>query len=183
MKTRERSILIGVLTLAGLALLVDRVILGSGVTNPSESSAGMLDLSQDPASLLIDKDLTPTKPVIDLNAPSLADRVRDATAPLGEVDEPTRNAFALSPEWRPTHASPVDMPGAQISEEAFTGKYQLEAILVTDNRQCAVINGKLVYHGQSLEGYRLVEVNKRSATFEAGRARVTLVIQTATLPE
>ena len=40
---RERNILVAVLIVAGLGLAIDRLILGSDVTRPAESSAGVVD--------------------------------------------------------------------------------------------------------------------------------------------
>ncbi len=175
--SRERQILAGVLLLAGLALTVDRVILGSDVTGPAESEAGVLDAPVDPLSLLI----TPkpqTLPVQADDVPTLADRLRMATegTPGGGTAE--RDAFSVSPAWTPQDVQEDASASDSIQQiEAFINSHRLDAVLVTGDRHCAVVDGQTIYLGQTLDGYRLVAVNERSARFEQAGRVATLVIQ------
>lgn len=60
---------------------------------------------------------------------------------------------------------------------AFNQRHHLTAVMVSGARGgSAIIDGELVRLGQSLEGFKLIEVSTRSATFECNKqlARLTL---------
>lgn len=181
-RSRERNVLIAVLGVAGLGLLIDRVILGSDVTAPAESSAGVFgDVTSDPASLLIvpDKavkaDLAGTGP-----AESLAHRLRRVTGEaLPNHGSTGRDAFAPPLSWTPTGIGPEAGSEAAMGAEAFKREHKLDAVLVTGDQRCAVINGQTVYIGQAVQGYRLTSVHERSAEFRAGGVTVSLAIRGA----
>tara|TARA_R110002111_G_scaffold189528_4_gene254812 strand:- start:214 stop:780 length:567 start_codon:yes stop_codon:yes gene_type:complete len=172
--SRERNILIAVLGVAGLGLLVDRVIIGSDVTGPAESSAGVIDAfdpaQADPANLLITQDegstVIHTAPTI-----SLAQRLRETIgdAELAEPEQ-TRNAFMPVPGWlgdQPAHPGTPDNTTRQLIQD-FKAKHPLEAVMVVGGSRYAVIAGQTIHIGQQVDGYKLVAVNERSATFQLG---------------
>ena len=173
-RSRERNVLIAVLGVAGLGLLVDRVVIGSDVTAPAESSAGMLDdVTFDPASLSI----VPDKAGDAGPAESLANRLRqiagEATSGDGAV---IRDAFTPPASWVPADGEQRAGSEAALAVEEFKRDHKLEAVLVTGDQRCAVINGQTVYVGQTVQGYRLVSVQERSAEFRAGGVTVSLGI-------
>lgn len=170
-------ILAVVLGAAGLGLTFDRVILGSDVTSPTESTAGVLDLQPDTASLLIEPS-TATAPTGE-PIPTLADRLRLATADHVAESTAERDAFSPSAQWFgsiPGSGQTVSAPLNQ-AHEAFKRQNHLEAVLVTGNQRCAVVNGQTIYIGQELQGYRLVAVHERSVEFESKGVRVLLGIR------
>ncbi len=173
--SRERTILIAVLGVAGLGLLVDRVLLGSDVTGPAETTAGVMDVQAvDPASLLIQPSREQSLAEQPGGAP-LAERLRLAVhGRIGDNELPTRNAFVPSPAWIPSGLGTVQTDEQADRVREFTQQYHLEAVLLTGNRRCAVINGTTVYPGQMLDGYRLLSVRERSAEFEVDGVRVNL---------
>ncbi len=179
---RERNILVVVLAVAGLGLTIDRVMLSEGVTGPAESSAGVLDLEPDAASLLIQPTST-GKPVGE-PGPSLADRLRLATVDYAVNDDTRRDAFSVPTQWRDMvqATSPAAEVSASESLETFQNQNRLDAVLVTGNKRCAVVNGQTLYIGQELRGYRLVAVHERSAEFESGGQRVLLGIHVGESP-
>lgn len=168
--------LAGVLGLAGLALFVDRVVLGTGVTNPVESSADVVTQGPDPASLLIDHgpaSAGSAKPVVTV---TLADRLRRAVDGREAAGTTERDAFAVPSGWVPVAALPEPAPDTRVNHDAFIGGHRLEAVLLTGARRCAVVNGRTVYIGGQIDGYRLIGVRERSAVFEHDRSRVRLQI-------
>lgn len=170
---RERNILIAVLIVAGLGLAIDRVILDSNVTSPAESSAGVVDgFSLDPESLLIQPSAAP-QPMLD-PGPSFADRLRLAIDD-GAVRNPAeRDAFALPLSWQPKAELTGSGNAQSLAAEAFKRQNNLEAVLTSGEKDCAVVNGQTLYLGDSLQGYRLVAVHARSAEFESNGVRVML---------
>ncbi|MEZ6190763.1 MAG: hypothetical protein R3C45_05665 [Phycisphaerales bacterium] len=173
--------LIAVLGVAGLGLLVDRVVIGSDMTGPAESSAGVLDdVSVDAESLLI----VPDKPGntgqgIAVPAESLASRLRGVAGNAATTGGAARDAFAVPPSWVPADAEPVAGSEAAQAVETFKRDHKLEAVLVTGDQRCAVVNGQTMYVGQSLQGYRLVSVQERSAEFRSGGVVITLGLRGA----
>lgn len=174
--------MIAVLAVAGLGLLVDRVIIGSDMTGPAESSAGVFDdVTADPASLLIVPDKAGGAPRTGADpAGSLANRLRQvaglATTGNGSV---TRDAFAPGPGWAPVGSAPDAGGEAAMAAEAFKRDHKLEAVLLTGDQRYAVVNGRTIYVGQTLQGYRLVSVRERSAEFQAGGVTISLGIRGA----
>lgn len=179
-RSRERNILIAVLGVAGLGLLIDRVVIGSDVTSPAESSAGVVDdIADDPASLLIVSDAPQDAAPASANATeSLANRLR-RVAGQAELNDgaAVRDAFIPAPSWTPVDFEPESGSEAALAIESFKRDNKLEAVLVTGDQRCAVVNGQTVYVGQTLQGYRLVSVQERSAEFRAGGVTVSLGIR------
>ena len=69
--------------------------------------------------------------------------------------------FSRLPELLPTPPSE-----AEPAEETLQWSPQLMATVVAGSRSMANVSGRLIRLGQKLEGFTLVEVDKRSATFE-----------------
>ena len=56
-------------------------------------------------------------------------------------------------------------------------RLQLNAVLAAGSDSIANVDGVMVRIGESVQGYRLVAVNDRSAVFEKNNARVTLTLR------
>ncbi len=191
MKTsRERTILITVLGVAGLGLLADRVIIGSDVTGPAQSSAGVVDgFDADPsqqaapsATELLNAIVRGPQDTVSSpsQGPSLAERLRLVTSPSADTNPTqTRNAFTPAPGWAtlPSDSSEVTDNQARLAAEAFRSSHVLDAVFVSGNIRYAVIAGQTLSVGQELDGYRLVEVQERTAVFQARGVRVEVVIK------
>ena len=181
-KTRERAILVGVLGLAGVGLLFDRVVLSSGVTGPSESSAGVL--SPAPELLLITPDASaPDQPANTVQTPAsqLAERLRAVRASEAVSDfDSGRDAFVPDKHWggkQQAVQAPID-DDKKRDAEAFGQAHRLDAVMVIGDQRCAVIDGRTLFVGQSLDGFELLEVNERTAVFESNGLRVKIGIRT-----
>lgn len=181
-RSRERNVLIAVLGVAGVGLLIDRVVIGSDMTCPAESSAGVVeDIMADPASLLIvpDRGGDTAGPGVG-PAESLAQRLREVAGKSASGDgSAPRDAFAPGPSWAPVGVEPRAGNDAELAAETFKQDHKLEAVLVTGEQRYAVVNGQTIYVGQTLQGYRLVSVQERSAEFRAGGVTVLLGIRGA----
>jgi hypothetical protein len=181
--SRERNILIAVLSVAGLGLVVDRVVIGSDVTGPAQTSAGVSDgFAAVPVEDLIVTSTEFNKSTSGDTTPvvSFADRLRLITDKSGDADlSPRRDAFSPSPGWGATPSSVGGVPDNQAlrAAETFQSKHVLEAVLVSGDNRYAVIGGQPISIGQTLDGYRLMTVHERSAVFEAQGVRVKLGIK------
>ena len=61
-------------------------------------------------------------------------------------------------------------------------KLNLQAVIVAGPHSIANVDGVLVRVGESVKGYRLLEVHDRSAVFERNNARLTLGVGTNLRP-
>jgi hypothetical protein len=180
MKTsRERTLLITVLGVAGLGLLIDRVIIGSDVTGPAQTSAGVIDsidagLAQ-PAGVL--PEVSGESPV---EVISFAQRLRSAVGSSVDTDPAAcRDAFSPGTGWDVGGLGVGPATDNKIRElaQAFQGGHTLEAVLVSGDKRYAVVDGQTLYIGQELDGYRLAEVHERTAIFQARGIRVEIGIK------
>lgn len=117
-------------------------------------------------------DAAPATPTSPAKTSSLGARLRsnpvDASSPLNDPFARTIPAASAS-------------PSASTSDGAFAGKYRMTGAMTSGNSRAAIINGVLVKCGQSIDGYRLLEVTPTSATFESRRGeRVILNMRSET---
>ena len=175
--------MIAVLSVAGLGLLVDRVVIGSDVTGPAQTSAGVLDgFDTEPVEVTAESSGKHTA-LIDGDASSgvsFAERLRLITGSSGDDDfSRTRDAFVPGPGWGATPSAVGAVPDnhARQAAEAFQSRHVLEAVLVSGDKRYAVIGGQTLSIGQTLDGYRLRAVHERSAVFEGRGIRVELGIK------
>jgi hypothetical protein len=179
-KSRERRILIAVLSAAGVALLVDRVALDSGVTGPAESSASVLDgFPVEPALPGQDPSVDGLRPSISQATPAseLAKRLREVGERFPKADPAQgRDAFTPAVGWSAQMNQGTPDNSAEFAR-AFQESHRLDAVMTIGDQRCAVIDGRTVFVGQALDGYKLLSVDQRSAVFEVGGARVKISIR------
>jgi hypothetical protein len=76
----------------------------------------------------------------------------------------------------PGNASSAAAPGRLKAAPEATPKLNLQAVLVAGAHSIANVDGVMLRVGESLNGYRLLEVQQRSAVFEKNGAKFTLGI-------
>jgi hypothetical protein len=116
----------------------------------------------------VDDSLTPTETqgiVERLATLCPSERILDGTLP---------DAFSLPAPW----LAEVDPNGSLLGRSdriaEFKNRYELLAVAGNNGSPCAFINHHRLHAGQSLEGFTLVDVDDRSATFEDGGLRFVL---------
>ncbi|HWA49613.1 MAG TPA: hypothetical protein VG742_15175 [Dongiaceae bacterium] len=175
--TPQQKILAAVLVVGAIALSADRLLFlnssASADTTPAASEYA-LPAATPTAAVSAGARLSPAPqlPAAPAPAASIAQRLRDAAkaAPTTGGD-----AFAFGECWRqaePAAAAP-DNSGT-LAAEQFKTTHHLTGVLTGNGRPVAMIDGRIVPVGQSIDGYRLVDVSHRSATFELGQTQVTL---------
>lgn len=60
--------------------------------------------------------------------------------------------------------------------ERFQQEHRLNGVMVADRRGKAIVDGKIVHLGQTLDGFKLVAVDHEIAVFESGTGQVVLRI-------
>jgi hypothetical protein len=158
--TTERKIY---LALLGLGLLVLGV---------SQFSFGSSAPAQDPAEMLVrqPKDISAVAAAPDIRpAVSVAERLRAFSrthlAPGGNCLDAFQTLHAPEPTATPAVVAPA---------VSFQQGHRLQAVVMAGPRSHAIINGRLITLGQSIDGYRLVEVKPRSGVLQSAKERVEL---------
>jgi hypothetical protein len=87
-------------------------------------------------------------------------------------------ALQHDPFARPAAASMLPEAAPASTGQGTPGpKLRLNAVLVAGDASMANVDGVMVRLGDSVYGYRLVEVHDRMAVFEKNKARFTLTIR------
>jgi len=171
--TREQKILAGVLGLAGVALLVDRVFLLDATGSPRDAIGAPVepDPGDAPSPGL------PESPARELEqAGKELERRFDAIAESrgltpGEIDD----AFSSDAEWaafpmveKKVEDTPVRERTIEQRITAFRLRHRLTAVMHTGDADWAVINGDLYAPGRTIGECTLVEVRSDAAVFRLG---------------
>ena len=166
--TKQQKLFAGLLVLGLVALVLDRCVF-----TPSSAEA-----SDQASDLLIAKN-----PQTKAESPAPAHKAT-ATAPAGnpvalkltELSESmhlpgaaVKDAFCPAPTWSGTGAP---TGGAEI--RSFEQTHTLIGVMSSGGSAAAMVDGKLVRVGQSIDGYKLVSVSKGKAVFQSGEVTATL---------
>jgi hypothetical protein len=179
--TSQQKVLGAVLIVGAIALTADRLVFlnrtASAETAPAASEYAM---PAAPTATAGTAASAPKAPVTGAAALSVAQRLRDAAknAPQSDGD-----AFTFPQSWRqaePAAAAPDN--AATLAAEQFKSAHRLTGVLTANGRAVAMIDGRIVPVGQSIDGYRLIEISHRSATFELGHSQITLMMAERTTP-
>jgi hypothetical protein len=188
--TRERKIYGGLLCLGVLALGIDKMFLSPSEA-PAQSAAGLLITNAAPKNLVIAHNkpvVSPTpasaqpgeKPLMGLGA--LAARMRD----MAEVERldltDAKDVFRPPVSWVGTIA-PTQAIQATVTTvgpaATFRDRHHLIAILKSSKGGMAILDGKSVRPGQTVDGFKLTQVGENSATFEGSGTKIELQLPAA----
>jgi hypothetical protein len=179
--TRSQKTAIGLLGVALVALVIDRTFF-----SPSEAGAAPVPAAQ-AAAAAAEPAATGNKqesaPVPDALTAVLSDAlISSKLKSLTGVDvEHVRDAFAPSQQWVTAQRPPVATvapPVHNISAD-FVAAHRLNAVMASRSTAGggeAIVDGQFVRVGQYIGSWRLIGVNKHSATFVTtdGSAHATL---------
>jgi hypothetical protein len=160
--TKERGILCALMAAGLVALAVDRL-----AASPSQLAAGapILETAAPQAAA------SPVHPSAPLPASLvLARQLRSASGAFGS---PRKSAFLVSGGWDGVEAPQPIVP-VESAVTRFLQTHRLEGVLQSDRGGNAIINGNTVAPGQTLDGFRLVSVDRNVALLEYGAVRVNL---------
>jgi len=178
--SRSRLAVFVALGVALVALVVDRLVLAPSATGPqpaaaAESPPGPAAAATQPPT---GPEAPPTAAETDPASPSagpppLASRLAAAAERFSLDPERLRDGFAPAPSWlaeltepppsEPAEAAPE--PETPSPAEAFREGHALTAVIMTQRGGSAVVNGRVVRLGQTVDGFTLVRLTRRSAVF------------------
>jgi hypothetical protein len=200
--TKKHKIYLGVAAIGLVCLLVDRFVLRGGaasadaapavavVVKPKPEAPTVAQNSAPAAAPVTGPSHRPARPMVPAaaaEAPAsssstavIVDRLKAVAQAQGlDGSTPVTDAFRPSPTWvppKPDKSATPDAAPLETREQLFVRTHTLTAVVVGRNG-FALVDGKLLRVGQELEGFRLVSVDKKSATFagnEGGGSTATL---------
>ena len=164
--TKQQRVYFGLLAIGLVALAVDRLTF-----SPSSAEA-----SESPELLLVAKPAGPAGAAANVSSKAITtfatNPVAQKLVALSEsmhlTGTPTKDAFSPSLAWsgKPTVAL--------IDTKSFEATHSLEGVMVSGRHPAAMIAGKLVSVGESIDGYKLVSVADGAATLQSGETLVKL---------
>ena len=75
--------------------------------------------------------------------------------------------------------APVDAPGSAVAKPVATARWTLTSTLIAGDRRVAVINGRSVALGATIDGARLVAIDSGGASIEHEGRRIRLQLPPA----
>jgi hypothetical protein len=183
---KSRIICIGLLAMALVAFVVDRLFFPSEAMKPasavassaqSEKVSGTLRLKVPDTFSDSGPAASPDPPPAP-RLPVISERLK-ALATGGNLDPAClREAFAPSDEWLAVLSAPkvaAPLPQADLAAD-FTRKHKLTSVLMAGSAGCAVVDGKIVRIGQELDGFRLESLAPDCAVFQAVQGPVSVTL-------
>jgi len=177
--TKRRKILLGACALAVAAFAADRLFLGDS-TGPAEAEAAVAAHPTRTASGHSSVAAAPAQaqgPAV-VNQRTIIARRLERLADSVPPGAPVRDAFCPSPAW----VGAVRQEGGAGSNEAkarqSAQRHQLTATFVGTGDGKAIIDGRCVAVGQSIDGLTLVSVEQGSAVLSCDGAEVVLKLAT-----
>jgi hypothetical protein len=170
---RKRWIYVGVLGVASVAFIVDRLFLGTPETAEAKPAAQTPKAARPTAA----SKKPQGQPVV----------VDPSLAWLEKLAEPgtERDVFAPSPEWLARSKAEAAEAAAAAEREkgpqpgsprAFEEAHKLQATTVMGQGGLAVVDGQCLSVGETLDGFRLARVEAGQVEFRRGADRVTLTL-------
>jgi hypothetical protein len=197
----QRKICGAVLTLAASAFGVDHWMIGSDAAASDGSSAvpaAVASVSASPAAPRPAGKPAPgareakERESTAASSRSLAQRLQESAdaeqldlAVVPDAFRPSRLWEPPAPPAPPTPQAALPPPVARPDPgDQFRSRHKLTAVMQSgrDGGGMALINGKMVLPGQSVDGFTLVEVRKHSAVLSAGEAVAELALEGAKGP-
>jgi hypothetical protein len=169
--TKQQKVLCAVLVAGALLIGADQLGMLPGSVQASEAPAtSEYDVPRQTAAAATPVEAS-TQPS---SGPCLARRLRQAGQSVREG--PVRDVFAPGSAWVvPVEVAARTDPAVQAIEQ-FKQTHRLTGIVSGGGRENAVIDGQIIAVGQPIDGFRLVSLSRRSATFEHGSIRFELTM-------
>jgi hypothetical protein len=164
--TKQKSAVV-VLALCGAALALDRTLFapndaGAAPAPPAPpAAAAQSGGAASPASARPAAEAATARRTA--LAARLAAMVKDQAIDASNAPD----AFVPSPAWQPVEPVSSGIE-AELAAEEFRRRHTLSAVMALADRGACVVDGRSVQVGQSIDGYTLLAVQPRSATFENG---------------
>lgn len=173
MKQNKKIAYTLVLLLAGVALAVDRMI------QPESAPADepVARVADEPTSVA---GAAPSGPEVNVRA-LLAAELRAYAESRPILWDKVDDAFALHETLRPKPEPTPDLEATGTGLSVPAHNLELSGTVVTGKARYAIINGRVVFVGRSIAGWRLASVEAQRAILEQDGRRVVLELPEPTI--
>jgi hypothetical protein len=166
--TKERKIYAGLFVAAACALIGDQLFSGSQPVPASAVAAIVASAEPHKAAAPVIAASSPRSATLVGLAQKLRNLDHDQVLSASALSDP----FQMPKGWDNASDSPADNRVA-----TFSQRHHVSALMVSGARGgSAIIDGQPVRVGQSLDGFKLVEVSTKSAVFEWNKQVARLVL-------
>ena len=183
--TRKGKVCAIVLGLAGFAVTCDQLFFFPAAGPATAQAASSAVVNEPAASTPMPVPASPAAVAGGSGqpTPAIAGRLQGLAVAhrlnLSEVDD----AFDPPATWKQQEQTIRVLKRSQVRANDFRQSHQLTAVLTAGKRGLAVLGGKPVRIGQTIDGFTLVDVAKRSAVFEAEGVRVELSLRSESVDD
>lgn len=179
-RTKRRKYLLVVFAVALVAFLADRILPGVSPSRPSQAEASegtdIGDILPESSAALLNEALADRLPggrwALADQMEEIAEKHQLELTSVTDAFRPAESWVGQAPEQK--QVQPVDPNKARV--EQFIKSHQLQAVVIADGSQGAIINGRYLTVGQEMDGFKLESVYKRSVVMVSGGARVVLTL-------
>jgi hypothetical protein len=179
--TKQRKVYVAVLGLALGGLAVDRLVLDGGATGPRDAAAAIAAAGAPAPAAASPAGLNTLVSPAASRGPTLAARLEHIGKEHRLDPMCIDDAFRPSLAW-PKPASPAasDRPKAAEVDptQAFLKAHRLMAVVQNTTGGAAIVNGRTLTVGMEIDGFKLVRITRRSATFEREGRSIELTLAT-----
>lgn len=169
--TTQRKAFVGVLAVAGIALIADRAFFGAAPLGASPAAAAA-------------QEMVVVKAALPASAPPLAAPSVPGITLVSRLEALRENAVETDPFESPfVTASVVETPDAvlpaspEFDGAAWAGRHKLSAVMNGKPSSFAIIGGKIFRVGDVLDGLMLVRIENQSALFEGEQGSAELLVR------
>ncbi len=163
---KKHLVYMAAVVLGGAALVVDRTILSDGASGPAKASASGSS-STTGSSRAVQAPIVEATPIPELHFPrslpaiDVQSNIRDWFKPPASKLEKQQDQLSAQKELRDEKD-----PGGPLTCEEFIAAHRLDAVVGCAGWQVAIIDGRWVRAGESLDGCTFKQVSGRSVEFE-----------------
>jgi len=174
--SKKRKVYVCVLAVAVLVLLVDRAFLGPAGLAPQEASAGPAGASKPPTGVGEGGSTGAARTADAGPEQSVVARLRALAQTQPETTD-VRDAFRPSSSWlaEMRRADRAEGSGADAAPRR-SFDHRLVAVMVDGQGGMAIIDGRCLRVGQTMDGFTLVRLGKNSAVLQANGRKVELTL-------
>lgn len=165
-----------VLGLAATGFVVDRLFF-----TPATAEAAAPHVAAASPATTAPPSPSPSTAIQPIPAGWLAERLRGSSP---DSDNQLRDVFAVPASWRPAPkaaAAEVALKPKLFGDQ-FRSEHHLEAVVIDGRKSRAVVDGQMVSVGNSMDGFQLVALDRKSARFIRGEEQVSLSLNSAQSP-
>ena len=172
----KRKLYVGILALAVIAFVADRMLYDGEELEPAQATAALRSRGGDRSEPKPRMQPIVAVAAADPLGPGLAQRLeRRCHRSDPQSGDALRDAFAPSQIWKPAQAqAEAERPDADVQTLQEFGRTHTLTAVISGAQGAAILDDRVVRIGQTIAGCTLVAVEGDSALFQAGQKKLLL---------